>query len=287
MGDSMPRAGGSGHDGRMRKLADMLLDDLSRRIGVGACPRVCALHLPPAPWNGDKHGEFGALELDDGSLGLSYVLLDDSLQRLTRGEGTDTLISADALQIARWWRDRDGAARTLGFAAVNALSRHLFDRMGFVPPPATDSIAGIDPQPGEHIGMVGLFPPLLQTARACGARLTVLELRAELAGTHPGYEVTLDPRALADCDKVLMTSTVLLNQTLPALLAHCRRARRIALIGPGAGCLPPVLFELGIHTLGGSWITDAPGFVQALCAGQPWRASARKFVLRAEDWRDA
>ena len=40
---------------------------------------------------------------------------------------------------------------TLGFAAVNALTRELFDRARFVPPTATDSIGGIDPQPGEQI----------------------------------------------------------------------------------------------------------------------------------------
>ena len=82
-----------------------------------------------------------------------------------------------------------------------------------------------------------------------------------------------------------MTSTVLLNHTLPQLLVHCRRARRIALIGPGAGCLPDVLFDMGIHALGGSWITDAPAFTQALLGGQPWRHSTRKFLLTAEDWR--
>jgi hypothetical protein len=32
----------------------------------------------------DGKGEFCALELDDGSLGLSYVLLDDTLARLRR-----------------------------------------------------------------------------------------------------------------------------------------------------------------------------------------------------------
>ena len=270
----------------MRPLAELMLDDLSRRLG-GTRLRVRALHLPPTPCNGLKDGEFGAIELDDGSLGLSYVLLDDSLARLSSGEAIDALIGEDALQVASWWRYRDGAARTLGFAAVNALSRHLFDRAGFVPPEAPDSIAGLDPQRGEHIGMVGLFPPLLKPALARGARLTVLELRPELAGTQAGYRVALDSRALADCDKLLMTSTVLLNHTLLQVLAHCQRARRIALIGPGAGCLPGVLFEHGIHTLGGSWITDGPGFTRALCAGQPWRANARKFLLHSEDWRES
>ena len=271
----------------MRSIADALLADLARRLGRASRPRVRALHLPPAPWNGSKDGEFGAIELDDGSLGLSYVLLDDSLAALAGGHATQELIGADALEVARWWRDREGAARTLGFAAVNALSRHLFDRMGFVPPAASDSIAGLDPQPGEHIGMVGFFPPLLRQVTASGARLTVLELRADLAGEHAGFTVTTDPTALQSCDKVLSTSTVLLNHTLDSVLANCGSARRIALIGPGAGCLPSELFKRGITTLAGSWIIDAAGFKQALRQGAPWTAHARKFALHAADWAPA
>ncbi len=267
----------------MHPLAESLVAELARRLGTEAGPRIRALHLPPTPWNGSKDGEFGAIELDSGALGLSYVLLDDTLRALAAGEAAEELIGADALQVARWWIDREGAARTLGFAAVNALSRHLFDRAGFVPPDATDSIAGVDPRPGEHIGMVGHFPPLLKQVTASGARLTVLELRADLAGTHPGFTVTLDPRALADCDKVLSTSTALLNHTLPMLLRHARRARDFALIGPGAGCLPQVLFDRGVTVLGGSWITDVAGFTQALRAGRAWSAFARKFVLRRAD----
>jgi uncharacterized protein (DUF4213/DUF364 family) len=265
----------------MSLVADELLQDLARHLGDGARPRIRSLHLPPHPWNGRKDGEFGALELDSGALGLSYVLLDDSLAALVDGRLRDTLIGADALEVAAWWRDRQGAARTLGFAAVNALSRHLFDRAGIVPPLASDSIAGLDPQPGEHIGMVGFFPPLLCQVGARGARLTVLELRAELAGEHPECTVTLDPRALHDCDKVLCTSTVLLNHTLQDVLSHCRRARRIALIGPGAGCLPGTLFRRGIDTLGGTWIVDALGFTRALREGAPWGVHARKFALHA------
>ncbi len=267
----------------MHQFAELLIADLARRLGDGPRLRIHALHLPPTPWNGSKDGEFGALELDDGALGLSYVLLDDNLRALTAGEAAEGLIGADALQVARWWIDREGAARTLGFAAVNALSRHLFDRADFVPPDAPDSIAGLDPQRGEHIGMVGFFPPLVKQVTARGARLSVLELRADLAGAHPGFTVTLDPRVLADCDKVLSTSTALLNHTLPALLAQARRAREFALIGPGAGCLPRALFEQGVTALGGSWITDAAGFKQALRGGRPWSAFARKFVLRSAD----
>ena len=242
-------------------------------------PRVRALHLPPAPWNGSKDGEFGALELDDGALGLSYVLLDGTLAALATGDRGAALVGRDALALAHAWADGRGAERALGFAAVNALTRHLYDRAGFVPPAATDSIGGLEPQAGEHVGMVGFFPPLVKQVTAHGARLTVVELKAELAGDRPGFRVTLDPAELRDCDKVLMTSTVLLNDTLDAVLSHGARARAVAMIGPGAGCLPDALFARGVTLMGGSWIVDADGFRRALAAGEPWGRHAFKFAL--------
>ncbi len=271
----------------MMSIAAALLADLKRRLGDAPLPRVKALHLPPVPWNGSKDGEFGALELEDGSLGLSYLLLDDTLEALAGGRAAVELAGADPMDIAAGWLGNHAAARTLGFAAVNALSRHLFDRIGFAPPDAPDSIGGLDPQPGEHIGMVGFFPPLVRQVLARGARLTVLELRADLAGEHAGFTVTLDPRDLNACDKVLSTSTVLLNHTLDVVLANCRKPRRLALIGPGAGCLPDVLFEAGVTTLGGTWITDTSGFKQALSQDRPWSRFARKFALNSADWRSA
>ena len=260
-------------------VAEDMLQTLSHALAGAPVPRVRALHLPPAPWNGSKDGEFGALELDDGSLGLSYVLLDRALDALAEGATQRRLAGADALEIARGWVDGSGVGRTIGFAAVNALTRHLFDRAGFVPPAAADSIGGLAPQRGEHIGMVGFFPPLVKQVTAGGARLTVLELRADLAGARDGFRITLDARELEGCDKVLMTSTVLLNDTLDEVLAHCRFARALAMIGPGASCLPDPLFRRGVTLLGGTWITDAEGFKRALAGGAPWSAHARKFGL--------
>jgi len=265
-------------------IADEMLQLLARAFAGGPPPRVRALHLPPAQWDGGKDGEFGALELEDGSLGLSYVLLDGTLAKLAPGARGAGLRGADALEVAQWWARGDGAERTLGFAAVNALTRHLFDLAGFVPPDATDSIAGLDPRAGEHIGMVGLFPPLVKQVTACGARLTVLELRPELAGTRDAFRVTLDPRELEGCDKLLSTSTVLLNDSLDEVLSHCADARAFAMVGPGASCLPDPLFRRGVTSLGGVWIEQGDAFKQALAAGEVWGKFARKFSLARESY---
>jgi uncharacterized protein (DUF4213/DUF364 family) len=265
-------------------IATELLALLQRLADAGPLPAVKALHLPPASADGTRDGEFCAIELEDGSLGLSYVLLDRTLAALRAGTGALVLPGMPALQLAQQYAQGEGSLRTLGFAAVNALSRHLFDRAGFVPPPAQGSVGDLDLQPGDHLGMIGLFPPLIQRVLDSGAQLTVVELRADLAGPREGWNVTLDAAELRRCNKVLSTSTVLLNQTLDEVLAHCRGAQRVAMIGPGAGCLPDPLFARGVTLLGGSWIADAAGFQAALAEGRSWGGFATKFALRAGDY---
>jgi hypothetical protein len=272
-------------------FATDLIAELERATAGRPVPRVRALHLPPPEAAESRNGEFCALELDDGALGLSYVLLGGILPRLAASDDPHTIVGMDALQLAREFAAPTAGAggdaeirRTLGFAAANALSRTVMERMGFAPPRAIDSIGGIDPQPGDHVGMVGLFTPLLKQVTAAGAQLTVIELNPDYAGHYDGYRVTLDAAALEDCNKVLSTSTILLNHTVDDMLAHCRKAQRIVLIGPSAGCLPEPLFARGVTVVGGSWITDRAGFIDALCRGGSWSGFAYKFALGAADW---
>ncbi len=268
----------------MSTVAVELVAMLERMAELGSLPRVRALHLPPPAADGSREGEFCAIELDDGSLGLSFVLLGNALGALRDGPSPDQLAGMPALDLARRFADATGAQRTLGFAAVNALTRHLFDRAGYVPRPAGGSIGDLDLKPGDRLGMIGLFPPLVPQVLATGAALTVVELRADLAGPRDGWHVTLDAGELAGCNKILSTSTVLLNDTLDGVLERCRHAERVALIGPGAGCLPDPLFARGVTLLGGSWIVDAGALKAALAEGRPWGASASKFALGTADY---
>src|SRR5690606_10612106 len=156
--------------------------------------------------------------------------------------------------------DADPVRRTLGFAAVNAISQRFFRQAGYALDTASDSIGSLDPRPGERIGMVGLFGPLVPRIVGVGASPVVLELQAHLAGEHEGWRVTLDPAELAGCEKVLCTTTVLLNDTLDDVLTVVRAARWLALVGPGGGCVPDGLFARGVTLLGGTTIVDRDGF---------------------------
>lgn len=249
------------------------LEQLEQRMPL---PRIRALHLPPEPAPGALRGEFCALELDNGALGLSYVLLGDTLRRLRERNDALGLAGASALEVARRFVHGHGDERTIGFAAANALTTTLYQRAGWRPEASNDSIGGIDPQPGEHIGMIGLFTPLLPRVLASGATLTVIELKPHLAGEHEGYRVTLDADELHRCDKVVSTGTLVLNETLDAMLARCSHARAVVLIGPTMGCLPDALFARGVTLIGGTWVLDAPAYVDSLQRGDVRKGLAQK-----------
>ena len=268
-----------------------IADDITALLAQahdGALPqRVRALHLPPADPPDGKAGEFAALELESGAIGLCFLLLDDTLTSIAAL--AEAVQGVDAREMVGWWADAQAAAASparaaLGYAAVNARTRGVFDRAGFVPGRANNTIGGLDPQPGEAIGMVGLFPPLVRQVVERGARLTVLELRADLAGERDGYRVTLQREALAPCTQVLSTSTVLLNHSFDGVRAACPSARRFVLVGPGAGCPPDPLFAAGVSAIAGSWIADPAALVRAITTGAPWGSSVIKSLLTPEGY---
>lgn len=265
-------------------FADDYVHQLEQLAQRARLPRIKTLHLPPDPQPGEARGEFCALELQDGSLGLSYVLLDDTLARMRELDPTLGLAGADALDVARRFCTATGAERTIGFAAANALVRWLFDRTGYRPDASVDSLGALDPQAGDHIGMIGLFTPLLPRVLASGARLTVLELKAHLAGEREGYRVALDADELRGCNKVVSTGTLVLNDTLDDMLAHCTGARWIALIGPSMGCLPDALFRRGVTLIGGTWVLDRAAYVDALRQGAQRSGPAQKVVIARDGW---
>lgn len=256
---------------------------LARAAARRAPPRVRALHLPPQPGADSPKSSWCALELADASLGLAYMGSGGSPAAL-RTQAAD-LAGADPLALAERLRApvaaAGGATRALGFAAAHALSNWLFRAAGWAPPAARDSVGGLTPQPGEKIGMIGLFGSLVPRLVASGARLVVVELRPELHGLREGALVTGERAELADCTQVLATATLVPNGSFEAMRAACRAARRFVLVGPSAGMLPDALFARGVTELGGTWIEDPAAFLASLVQGTRRGASARKFALAA------
>ncbi|MBL8502177.1 MAG: hypothetical protein JNL78_01975 [Rhodocyclaceae bacterium] len=258
------------------------LIDAAQRIDAALGPaRVKRIVLPPQVDQPGKEGEFCAVQLDCGSVGLAFTLLDGTLAAL-HARGADS--GRAAMDLVRGYAEGDGAARALGLAAINALTRRLYDRAGFVPDDSVDSFGSLGLKAGDRLGMVGHFTPLIEQARALGIPVTVLELKAELVREEAGLVVTLDPGRLAGCNKIVSTSTLLLNDTFEAVSAAWRGAEAVAIVGPSAGCPPDALFAAGVSAVGAAWVVDAEAFLARVAAGGKWGPTSRKVTLTPQHY---
>jgi uncharacterized protein (DUF4213/DUF364 family) len=262
------------------RFADELLGLTAQIAGAIELPAVARIHVPPYRTRPGRECEFSAVQLADGSTGLAFTLLEDALAGVQAAREDASLIGIDPLRLAQRFASPRMADRVLGLAAINAISQCLFHRAGFTPDYATNSFGSLELAAGDHLGMIGFFGPLLDRCRELGVTLTVLELDASLVRHAAGLEVTLDAGRLARCDKIVSTSTVLLNGTLDDVLAQAAHARAFVLVGPSAGCVPDPLFARGVSTVGGAAIVDPDAFLRACSTLQPWGATTRKYCVQ-------
>jgi len=95
------------------------LVDAAGRIEAALGPsRVERLVLPPLVDQPGKEGEFCAVQLDDGTVGLSFTLLGGTLRQLHAR--TDLAAGMPATDLVSGYLTGDGAARALGVCAAEA-----------------------------------------------------------------------------------------------------------------------------------------------------------------------
>ncbi len=246
-------------------------------------PLAAVLIVDPRPAPG-RNTEFGLLTLADGSAGLYYAWLGESQADMHSHYTESALIGHSAIALASQFLGSSDAERSVGIAAINALTSHSWRCADYAPAPAIDSLAGLDLGPGDRLGMIGYFAPLVGRACALGAEVNVVERKPQFLTEQPGLTVTLDPRILLACNKIICTGATLLNDSLEDMLGYCRKADAIALVGPTVGCFPDALFARGIDIVAGSRIVDAVGARARLQAGDKIGDCATRYVLRRQDY---
>ena len=255
-------------------------------------PAIAALHAPGSADTttaGKRDAAFCAVELQDGAFGLSYLMLGNTLDQLTgNADSASSLQGQCPLALVRRFSSSDALERALALACANALTDSVWRRVGFNPPAAGNSLGDIILSGSDHLGMIGFFPPLVRQVQGLDCKLTVVELDEAMVlrqrQRFPDVDISLDRSRLAPCNVVVGTSTMLLNDTLDAMLAAAPRAKHFAVIGPSAGLWPDPLFERGVTLMGGTRIVDGSRFRAAIANGTSWSASAQKFAIHAADW---
>ena len=247
-------------------------------------PLIDWVFIPePDPGPG-RHTEFGVVTLQDGSAGLYYAWLGVSQKGMGSRYEPKEFIGRHPIELARYFAGDDEADCSLGLAAINAITRYIYRKADFSPQDAPDSMGLLDITAGDHIGMVGYFPSLVRRLKNQGIKLTVIEKKPQFHKQQENFTVTADPAMLGHCNKVIITASTLLNNSIDDVLAYSGRAERRVIIGPTAGFFPDPLFARGISAIGGSEIRSAEQARQRLSTNQGLGESARKFLISEPEY---
>jgi uncharacterized protein (DUF4213/DUF364 family) len=248
-------------------------------------PEVAGIVFPPFCEAGQPKGcEFMALALESGAGGISYLLLPESSAKDYRALKPQAFVGTSPEQYVEAFDVTDPIQSMLGLAFINAICQHVMRISNFVPGAVTDSLGLMNIEDGDRVGMVGFFPPLLKYMHNRNADLIILEKKRELVERYPNLHVTLDVKDLNNCNKVLCTSTTLLNDTLDEILQHCTNAQHISVLGPTAGYFPDPLFARGVHALGGRFVNDGLHLLQLISERKPWGHATQKLCFNSSDY---
>jgi uncharacterized protein len=218
---------------------------------------------------------YTAVRVDDGRCGLAFTLHEEEYESCCVVPEAGTLTGRSVLELAEYVKSPDTTACAIGLAAVNAV----------VEPPAdaleSDILDLLQIRSDDHVGMIGYFGPLVEPVRKQAKDLHIFERRPlpEL-GVLPD---TAAAEILPGCQVAILSATTLLNHTIDGLLAYCRAAREIVLLGPTTPFLPQVFERHGVTMLSGLHVLDAPQILRIVSEGGGTRqfgSAARKISLR-------
>ncbi len=263
------------------RLKDEFKRMVTRITAKHKIPPIENVFFPPFFKGGQpKDCEFMAMCLQGGAAGISYVLVPDEKMKAYAGMRPMDFARKDPCAIALAFGSGDSVKEMVALAAINAICQHVMQAIDFEMDSATDSLGLLSPSKGDRVGMVGLFLPLIRTVREAGAELVVIEKKAQFIQKFPDLPITLDAAELHTCNKILCTSTTVLNNSLDAILEHCSPDAFISVIGPTAGYFPDPLFARGVDVVGGRVVNNGPLLLQLLAERKRWGEATKKICFQ-------
>ena len=248
-------------------------------------PPIEDVFFPPFRQGGQpKDSQFMALSLEGGAAGISFVLLPDKKMTAYNALHAADFIGQNPRAMALEFGGKDPVKELISLAAINAICQHVMRETNFAIDEATDSLGLLSISAGDRIGMVGFFFGLVKKINKVGAELVVVEKNEAYIKKYPDLNVTLDPSELSSCNKILCTSTTVLNNTLDEILSHCPSEAFVSIIGPTAGYFPDPLFARGVDVVGGRVVKDGPSFLQQLADKKRWGDATRRTCFQKRNY---
>jgi uncharacterized protein (DUF4213/DUF364 family) len=248
-------------------------------------PPIADIFLPPFHKGGQpKDAQFMAIGLEGGAVGVSYVLLPDIKMEEYTALWSPDFVGNDPRQFALEFGHNDPLKEMIGLAAINAICQHVMRETDFAVDSATDSLGLLAVSEGDRVGMVGLFYGLIKTIKEANAELVVIEKNEGLIQKYPDLPITMDASQLGTCNKILCTSTTIMNNSLDEILAQCSPDAFVSIIGPTAGYFPDPLFARGVDVVGGRIVKKGELFLQQLDEKKRWGEATQRTCFQKETY---
>lgn len=149
------------------------------------------------------------------------------------------------------------AEASLGVATINAiLNKNQHAQM--------DAVAAIDVRPGDTLGMVGYFHPLVKQFKGKVDKLHIFERNITDDGLLPDWAEDI---YLPQCDVVVITGVTFINKTIDHILALSKNAKEVVVMGASSCFAPDILRDYGVTLLAGGKVTDADTLLKIIAQG--------------------
>jgi len=248
-------------------------------------PPIENIFFPPFYKGGQpKDAHFMAISLKGGATGISFVPLTDEKMEEYSALQPQNFIGKDPGVFALEFGSDDDFKEMISLASINAICQHVMRESNFPVDYATDSLGLLSVSVGDRVGMVGLFFGLIKKIKKSGAELVVIEKKDALIQKFPDLPITTDPTKLSSCNKILCTSTTILNNSLDEILAHCSSDAFVSIIGPTAGYFPDPLFARGVDVVGGRVVKNGAEFLQLLAEKKRWGTATQRTCFQKETY---
>ena len=193
-----------------------------------------------------------AVELDNGNIGVSYVLREDLKSGCSIFPYGQQMLGQDAADIAQWvLSGGDNLQRGIGMAVLCAASRS--QQLDDAETP--ERPFGINARATDHVGLIGYIGPVVNLLGPLVKKISIFDKGISLSGGQNSDVLPVEeqPRVLPTCDVVVLSGTTMINGTADDLLNMCTQAREIVMLGASTPMFPVAFSATKLTILAGSW----------------------------------
>jgi uncharacterized protein (DUF4213/DUF364 family) len=222
---------------------------------------------------------YTAVEIDECQVGLAYTFRQDAGHSCTAMKMAGELCGKAAERLVDLLEEKDVISSAVGLATLNALLQERLPRSR-----GEDFFPLLSLQPGEKVGMVGFFAPIIPQIRQAGCELWIFE--KNLSRNEHLFSPEEIPRKLPDCSVVILSATTLINHTFEEIVPHFQQAREVVMLGPSTPLLPEIPCRYGVTLLAGMRIVKPKWVLRIVSEGggtQRLRGAVRKMVVSCHD----